>query len=325
MPARVLLVGGAGYIGSVCGASLLADGHSVVTFDDLSTGHREAVPGDLVEGDIRDRAALRAVLRGGQFDCVMHFAARSLVGESVSHPLRYFDTNTGGTATLLSVMAEEGVRRLVFSSTCAVYGDPRYLPLDEAHPMAPVSPYGESKRMIEVMLDAARSKEGFSVTSLRYFNAAGATLDGRFGESHGVETHLIPLALGAALGTRPPLSLFGEDYDTRDGTCIRDYVHVEDLADAHLLAMSQLLDSDPGLACNLGTGQGSTVTEVLGAVARATGRAVPIVRAPRRPGDPPALFASSALAQSRLGWVPRHPSLDTIVGSAAKWSINRRY
>jgi UDP-glucose 4-epimerase len=325
MPARVLLVGGAGYIGSVCGANLLAAGHSVVTFDDLSTGHREAVPGELLEGDIRDRSALRAAFRGRHFDCVMHFAARSLVGESVSHPLRYFDTNTGGTATLLSVMAEEGVRKLVFSSTCAVYGDPQYLPLDELHPMAPVSPYGESKRMIEVMLDAVRAREDFSVTSLRYFNAAGATLDGRFGESHGVETHLIPLALGAALGTRPPLSLFGQDYETRDGTCIRDYVHVEDLADAHLLAMTQLLDGDRGLACNLGTGHGSTVTEVLDAVARASGKAVPVVAAPRRQGDPPALFASSALAQARLGWVPRHASLDTIVSSAAKWALARRY
>lgn len=325
MSARVLLVGGAGYIGSVCGAKLLSAGHSVVTFDDLSTGHREAVPGDLVVGDIRDRAALRAVIHGGRFDCVMHFAARSLVGESVSHPLRYFDTNTGGTATLLSVMADEGVRNLVFSSTCAIYGDPRYLPLDELHPLAPVSPYGESKRMIEVMLDAVRAKEGFSVTSLRYFNAAGATLDGRFGESHGVETHLIPLALGAALGTRPPLSLFGQDYETRDGTCIRDYVHVEDLADAHMLAMNQLLEGDRGLACNLGTGQGSTVREVLDAVARATGREAPVTPAPRREGDPPALFASSLLAQTRLGWTPRHASLDTIVSSAARWALARRY
>jgi UDP-glucose-4-epimerase GalE len=325
MPARVLLVGGAGYIGSVCGAKLLAAGHSVTTFDDLSTGHRAAAQGELIVGDLRDRGAVRDALRAGPFDCVMHFAARSLVGESVQHPLRYYDTNTGGTATLLAAMAEEGVRRLVFSSTCAVYGNPQYLPLDEAHPMVPVSPYGDSKRMIEGMLDAVRSREGFGVTSLRYFNAAGATLDGRLGEAHGVETHLIPLALAAAFGKRPPLALFGQDYPTRDGTCVRDYVHVEDLAEAHRLAMQRLLDGDPGLACNLGTGRGTTVAEVLQSVERVTQKAVPHRLAPRREGDPPELYAAADRARTELGWTPRFTEIDEIVASAARWARAPRY
>ncbi len=324
MPATILVVGGAGYIGSICARALREAGHATVTFDDLSTGHREAVDGPFVEGDVRDRALLREVLRAHRVDAVMHFAARSLVGESVAHPLRYYDVNTGGTAALLQAMDDAGVRRLVFSGTCAIYGDPVRLPIDEDHPRAPVSPYGASKAMVEEILAACREREGFQVTSLRYFNAAGAMPDGSLGESHRHETHLIPLALQAALGQRPRLQLYGTDYPTRDGTCIRDYVHVLDLADAHLQAMDRLLRGDPGDAYNVGTGRGHTVREVIEAVGRIAGP-VPHVEAPRRPGDPPELVAAADRIREALGWEPRYTDIDAIVETAATWARNPRF
>ncbi len=325
MSARVLVVGGAGYIGSVCAHYLRGQGHAVDTFDDLSTGHREAAQGTLIVGDIRDRAFLTQVLRDGRYDAVMHFAAKSLVGESVRHPRRYFDVNTGGTAALLQAMEDTGVEVLVFSSTCAIYGDPVRLPLDEEHPRAPVSPYGESKDLVERMLASCRARDGLRVTTLRYFNAAGALPDGSLGESHSPETHLIPLALAAALGQRPPLELYGTDYETRDGTCVRDYVHVLDLANAHALAMERLLAGDSGNAFNLGSETGSTVREVISSVERVLGRPVPHKPAARRPGDPPALWATSARVRSELGWIPTWTDLDEIVRTAATWATSPRY
>lgn len=320
MSPKVLIVGGAGYIGSACAVSLLEAGWQVATYDDLSTGHRQAAQGDLIVGDIRDRSRLEGVLRAGRFDAVMHFAAKSLVGESTRHPLRYYDVNTGGTAALVEAMLSAGVNRLVFSSSCAIYGDPVRLPLDEEHPRAPVSPYGDSKEMVERILAAVRAREGLQVTTLRYFNAAGALPDHGLGESHEPETHLIPLALQAALGQRPPLALFGEDYDTRDGTCVRDYIHVRDLASAHLLAMQRLLDGDAGDAYNVGTGLGTTVREVLGAVERVLGLPVPHHVAARREGDPPALYAKADKIRQALGWQPRHVDIDDIVRTAADWA-----
>ncbi len=325
MSAKVLVVGGAGYIGSVTAAVLAAEGFDVVTFDDLSTGHAAAATGQLIEGDIRDRELLTRVLSEGRFDAVMHFAAKSLVGESVAHPLRYYDVNVGGTASLVCAMQDAGVHCLVFSSTCAIYGDPHYLPLDEAHPQNPVSPYGASKKMVEEMLAACRDKEDLRVTTLRYFNAAGCMPDGSLGESHKTETHLIPLAIAAALGNRAPLSLFGTDYDTRDGTCIRDYIHVLDLADAHVKALNRLLEGDRGDAYNVGTGVGTTVREVLAAIGRALGTEVPHGVAERRPGDPPALFAAADKIQQDLGWHPRWTNIDSIVETAAQWARSPRF
>ena len=325
MSAKVLVVGGAGYIGSVTSAVLVGEGFDVVTFDDLSTGHAAAAAGTLVVGDIRDRALLTTVLREGNFDAVMHFAAKSLVGESVAHPLRYYDVNVGGTASLICAMQEANVPCLVFSSTCAIYGNPQYLPLDEHHPQHPVSPYGDSKKMVEAMLAACRAKEDLRVTTLRYFNAAGCMPDGSLGESHKTETHLIPLAIAAALGRRPPLSLFGTDYDTRDGTCIRDYIHVLDLADAHVKALNRLLAGDPGDSYNVGTGVGTTVREVLAAIGRALGQDVPHEVAERRAGDPPALFAAADKIKRELNWNPQWTDIDSIVETAVRWAQNPRF
>jgi len=325
MAPKILIVGGAGYIGSCCAATLKDSGFEVATYDDLSTGYAEAAQGDLIVGDIRDRGRLQAVLQAGHFDAVMHFAAKSLVGESTTHPLRYYDVNVGGTAALLDAMASADVRCLVFSSTCAIYGEPHYLGLDEDHPKAPVSPYGDSKQMVERVLAAARDREGFRVTCLRYFNAAGALPDHGLGESHLPETHLIPLALHAALGQRPALALYGSDYDTRDGTCIRDYIHVHDLASAHLLAMQRMLDGDPGDAYNVGTGLGTTVLEVIASVERVLGKPVPHHPAPRREGDPPALYAKADKIRLSLGWQARYTSIDDIVETAAAWACKPRY
>ena len=323
---HVLVVGGAGYIGSHCTKDLIHNGHSTVVFDDLSTGHREAVDSEFVLGDIRDREALRGLFASNKFDAVMHFAAKSLVGESVSNPLKYYDVNVGGTTALLCEMQIAGVKNLIFSSTCAVYGAPEYLPLDEQHPKAPVSPYGQSKLMVEQVLDAAREREGFNIAALRYFNAAGAHPDGTLGESHSPETHLIPIALEANMGKRGPLKLFGDDYETRDGTCIRDYVHIMDLAAAHRLAMELLCSgASKGGAWNLGTGNGTTVLEILESIERVTGEPVPYEKADRREGDPPGLYAKANKAERELGWTPRYDGVDEIIGHAWAWAKNPRY
>lgn len=317
---RILVCGGAGYVGSHTAKWLAAHGAVPVVLDNLATGHREAVRfGPLVEADLRRPESLDAAFAHGPFDAVMHFCARSLVGESMREPLDYYDNNVGGTLNLLRAMRRHGVERIVFSSTAAVFGEPRAARIDEDHPKAPVSPYGAGKLMVERMLADAAAAHGLRSVALRYFNAAGASPDGDIGESHAPETHLLPNALRAAAGTGPALQVFGDDWPTPDGTCVRDYVHVDDLAQAHWLALAHL-DAHAGAhAFNLGNGRGFSVREVVAAVAEATGREVPHAVAPRRAGDPAVLVAASDRARAVLGWAPRHDTLDKIVETAWRW------
>lgn len=315
----MLVTGGAGYIGSHAAWALAEAGHHVVVYDNLSAGHRAAV-GDavFVEGDVRDTATLREALRTHDVGAVLHFAAWLSVDDSVADPAGYYDNNVTGALSVLRAMAGESVPALVFSSTCAVYGEPESTPIAEDHPTRPVNAYGETKLAIERALPHFKRAYGLRATSLRYFNAAGADPGGRLGEDHDPEYHLIPRAIDAALGG-PPLQVFGEDYPTEDGTCLRDYVHVSDLADAHVLALGALLDGAPGSVYNLGNGVPTSVRQVLRAVERATGRPVPFERAPRRAGDPAILFAASARARAELGWTPRLQALDRIVDTAWQW------
>ena len=317
---QVLVCGGAGDIGSHVAKQLATSGIEVTVLDNLSTGHREAVRwGRLIKADLMDPPALDSVFSGRRFDAVMHFCARSLVGESMAQPYAYYANNVAGTLNLLEAMRKHGVNRLVFSSTAAVFGLPLSDSIDESHPMAPINPYGASKAMVERILADAVQAHGLGSVSLRYFNAAGASADGDIGESHQPETHLIPNILRAALGTGPRLKVFGNDYPTADGTCVRDYIHVDDLAQAHMLALD-LLASRPGAhAFNLGNGHGFSVNEVIQATRQVIGRPVPFDLAPRRPGDPPTLVASSACAQAILGWQPRHTLLEPIIESAWRW------
>lgn len=324
----VLVTGGAGYVGSHAAYELARAGYHVVLFDDLSTGHFEAAdrlarafPAGQVAficGDILDQPALAQALRTSDANAVLHFAARALVAESVADPLPYYRTNVTGTLTLAAAMVETGVRHLVFSSTCATFGDPLRSPIDETHPQHPVNPYGETKLAIERALPHLERATGLKWIALRYFNAAGAHPSGLIGEDHEPEAHLIPRALAAAAG-RGELAIFGADYDTPDGTCVRDYVHVTDLAKAHLLALARLEAGKPSAAYNLGSGQGTSVRQVIDAVARVTGRDVPFTVEPRRPGDPPSLIASNARARDELGWTPSVSALDAIVESAWAW------
>lgn len=318
---KLLICGGAGYVGSHMVRYLLANDHDVVVYDDLSTGHREAVPKGVsfVHGDIGDAERLTRLFATHRFDAVIHFCARSLVGESVSEPYAYYRNNVGKTLVLLSAMREAGIERLVFSSTAAVFGHPASAAIDEVHPTEPINPYGRSKLMIEhVLADAARAY-GLRSVALRYFNAAGADPSAAIGEAHDPETHLIPNVLKAVLGQGAALNVFGDDYDTRDGTCVRDYVHVNDLASAHLLAIRYLETREGAFRFNLGNGEGFSVREVIAAAERVTGRPVPHVIAPRRPGDPATLVASSALARAELGWQPQITRLDDILASAWQW------
>jgi UDP-glucose 4-epimerase len=317
---HILVCGGAGYIGSHMARWLAQRDIRVTVLDDLSTGHRGFVQwGELVEADIRDRSALDRVFAAQRFDAVMHFCARSLVGESVADPYAYYASNVGGTLTLLQAMRAHGVDRLVFSSTAAVFGHPQSDRIDEDHPQKPINPYGASKLMVERILADAAPAYGLRSVALRYFNAAGAAPDGTIGEAHDPETHLVPNAIRAALGTGPALTLFGDDYPTPDGTCIRDYVHVDDLAQAHLLALDYL-DANPGAhAFNLGNGQGFSVREVIAAVAQVSGRDVPHAIAARRPGDPAVLVASSERARAQLGWQPEYTTLAPILETALHW------
>lgn len=321
---RVLVTGGAGYIGSHAARMLLERGDGVIVLDDLSSGHPEAVDCELVQADVRDRDAVGALLGRG-FDAVMHFAAKALVGESSREPALYYDVNVGGTAALADAAVRAGVGALVFSSSCAIYGTPSSAPVDEDTPKSPESPYGRTKWMAEQLLDDVRATGLLPIASLRYFNAAGAHPDGILGESHEPETHLIPLALHAVLGKRPPLSIFGRDYDTPDGTCIRDYVHVQDLAKAHLAAMDRLLAGHPGGAWNLGTGQGTSVLEVLQSVERITGHRVPANDAPRREGDPARVWARADRALGQLSWQAEHTDIDSIVDDAWRWARSPRF
>jgi UDP-glucose 4-epimerase len=319
-PPRVLVVGGAGYIGSHM-VRLLADhGHRPVVLDDLSSGFEDAVRGaDLIPGDAGDRALLDRVLTEHSVDAVMHFASFIQVGESVHHPARYYENNVGKTLTLLGAMAARGVKRFIFSSTAAIFGTPEKDLIDESHPQAPINPYGRTKWLVESVLSDYESAYGIRHACLRYFNAAGAHPDGSLGERHDPETHLIPLAIRAALGRGPALKVFGDDYPTPDGTCIRDYIHVCDLATAHLQALVHLRGGGPSLRLNLGNGSGYSVRQVLDAVERVTSRPVPHTVVARRAGDPPVLVADATLAREVLGWVPAYPRLDDIVAHAAAW------
>ena len=318
----VLVIGGAGYIGSHAARTLRRRGHEVVIYDNLSTGHAFLADGfELVRGDIADRATLSAALR--RVDSVMHFAARAYVGESVTDPRKYFRNNVEGGLILLNACVDCGVRRVVFSSTCAVYGVPGKVPIPEDTPRQPVNPYGVSKLFFEQALEAYDRAYGLRFTALRYFNAAGADESGEIGELHDPESHLIPSALLAATGARPELDLFGTDYPTPDGTCVRDYIHVNDLADAHVSALERLAAGADSIAVNLGTGTGYSVKEVLDKIEQVTGRKVPARVAPRRAGDPPALVANPRLAEQVLRWKATR-SLDDIVGTAWRWMQKQR-
>src|SRR5580700_199082 len=312
---KILVVGGAGYIGSVCAELLLNEGHEVAIFDNLTEGHRAAIDprAIFIEGDLSDRAAIGAALSKVHPDAVMHFAANALVGESMENPSKYFRNNVGNGLNLLDAMVEARVTRLVFSSTCAIFGPPDRLPIDETLPARPINPYGESKLAFEKILKWYDQIHGLKFVALRYFNAAGASE--KFGEDHRVETHLIPNILQVALGQKPEVAIFGTDYETPDGTCIRDYIHILDLARAHILA----LGSKKSEFYNLGTGGGSSVREVIDTVVKVTGRKIKVVEKPRRPGDPPRLIASSEKIQRELGWKPQFQSLDVIIESAWKW------
>jgi UDP-glucose-4-epimerase GalE len=320
MSNTVLVTGGAGYIGSHACKALALAGYRPVVFDNLSRGHREAVRwGPLVEGDTADRASLAGALEAHRAFAVMHFAAFAYVGESVTEPALYYRNNLAGTLSLLDAMVEAGVDKIVFSSTCATYGNPASVPMGETAPQHPVNPYGETKLAIERALHWYGQAYGLRSASLRYFNAAGADPEGEIGELHNPETHLIPLILQAALGQRPHIDIYGTDYPTPDGTAIRDYIHVQDLAEAHLRALEHLAAGRESTALNLGTGRGHSVREVIRVAEKVTGRPIPCREAPRRPGDPPALVADPGLAAELLGWRARASDLETIVRTALAW------
>lgn len=318
---KVLVVGGAGYIGSHCVRQLQEAGYTPVVLDNLVFGHRQAVAKDvpLYTEDLGDMAAVSHILRAEKIEVVMHFAAFTYVGESVENPIKYYRNNLVATVNLLAAMIETGVSRFIFSSTCATYGEPRYLPLDEAHPQAPINPYGQTKLDVENLLKALATAHGLSFASFRYFNAAGAAGDGSIGEDHSPETHLLPLLFEVALGKRESIHIFGTDYDTPDGTCLRDYVHVDDLSRAHILAIPLLEQPNTRLYYNLGTGTPCSVRQAIHAVEKITGRRIPTVESPRRPGDPPSLYANSRKAIDELGWDIRFPTIDSIATSAWRW------
>ena len=318
MAERILVTGGAGYIGSVVVAQLLERGYEPIVFDDLSHGHRAALPASarLIVGDIADHALLDRIFTELQPQAVMHFAAFIEAGESMQRPEKYFRNNTANTLTLLEALLAHGVQRFVFSSTAALYGAPEKTPIEENSPLQPTNAYGESKLLVEQMLDWLQRVHGLRYACLRYFNAAGAA--GEQGEDHQPESHLIPLALQVALGVRKNVAIFGTDYPTPDGTCVRDYVHVSDLAAAHLLVLEALKEKSQ-LIYNLGNGQGFSVREVIDTVRKVTGHAIPALESPRRPGDPVALVASSEKIKRELGWKPEYTNLESIVRSAWNW------
>ena len=323
MTAPILVVGGAGYIGSHMVKQLRREGFAVHVADDLSSGRREAVLGaPLHVGDIGDAAFVDRLLQEVRPAAVMHFASFIQVGESVADPAKYYRNNIAATLVLLEAMRTHGVTRFIFSSTAAIFGDPQYTPIDEAHPKAPINPYGRSKWFVEQMLEDFDRAYGLKSVCLRYFNAAGADPEGELGERHEPETHLVPLILQVASGRRPHIGVYGDDYPTADGTCVRDYVHVSDLCDAHLLALRQLLGGAGSARYNLGNGNGFSVREVIDTARRITGHPIPVVMEPRRAGDPPALVADAAAARAALGWTPRYADLQTIVAHA--WACEQR-
>ncbi|BET27243.1 UDP-glucose 4-epimerase [Limnobacter thiooxidans] len=317
---HVLVVGGAGYIGSHMVKHLAKTGCRVTTLDNLVSGHRDAVlHGDFVLGDIADKPMLQRLFATTQFDAVMHFASFIQVGESVQKPAMYYENNVTNTLNLLDTMRLSGVDKFIFSSTAATFGEPQYSPIDEQHPQLPINPYGRSKLFVERILDDYEHAYGLRSVCLRYFNAAGADPEGQLGERHDPETHLIPLILQAASGRRPSISLFGRDYDTPDGTCIRDYIHISDLCSAHWLALLSLMNGAGSQRYNLGNGQGFSVHEVIDSALRVTGRDIKVVDALRRFGDPARLVADATLATQQLGWQPRFSDLDIMLDHAWKW------
>ncbi len=318
---NVLVVGGAGYIGSHCVRQLILAGHRPVVLDNLVFGHRGAGAPDVpfYQAELGDEEAVGRILAQERPEVVMHFAAFAYVGESVTDPLKYYFNNSVATLHLLRTMLRHGVTRFVFSSTCATYGVPESLPIVETLPQAPINPYGQTKLDVENALKALAHANGVSFAAFRYFNAAGAAEDGSIGEDHDPETHLIPLAIEAAIGKGPPLRLFGTDYPTPDGTCLRDYVHVDDLSRAHIAVFDALAKPGAALFYNLGTGTPTSVRQVLAAVEKVTGKPVLVVESPRRPGDPPALYADASKARSELGWRVQYPDIDSIVASAWRW------
>ena len=316
---KILVTGGAGYVGSHAARLLARAGHEVWVFDNLSQGHRAAVAaGRLIEGDLMDRARLTDVMRERKIEAVMHFAAFALVGESVSDPAKYYQNNVVGSLHLLEAMRAAGVGRIVFSSTTATYGVPDVVPITEDESQEPINPYGFAKLVIEHALADYSAAYGLAYAALRYFNASGASPDGDIGEDHDPETHLVPIVLSVALGQREAITIFGDDYPTPDGTCIRDYVHVDDLGSAHVAALDRL-EPGKGLRLNLGTGQGYSVLEVIEACRRITGHKIPAVVGPRRPGDPPELVADASRARQQLAWTPRYADIETIVETAWRW------
>lgn len=317
---RILVVGGAGYIGSHMVLALDAAGYAVTTLDNLSTGHRDAVlAGAFVEGDLADRALLDRLFAEKRYHGVMHFAASSLVGESMQEPAKYYRNNFTGTQNLLDSMRAHGAKHFILSSTAAVFGEPLQIPIDESHPQRPINPYGRSKSMVERMLADYDTAYRLRSVSLRYFNAAGADAEARVGERHETETHLIPLVLQAASGRLACVRILGDDYETPDGTCIRDFIHVEDLCQAHLLALEYLLDGGPTTAFNLGNGNGFSVRQVIETARAVTGREFAVEVSPRRTGDPARLVADATRARAELGWRPRHGELATILRHAWAW------
>ncbi len=322
----VVIAGGAGYVGSHMVRMAQDNGYQAVVVDNLSTGHVDAVHDDAILriGQIGDVGFMSPLLREFKPSCVMHLAAASLVGESMVDPAKYWQNNLTETLNLLDAMRDSGVGKFIFSSTAAVYGDPHQVPMTESHPLLPINPYGQSKLAVENALTDYGRAYGLRYTTFRYFNAAGAHPDGSLGERHEPETHLIPLVLQVASGRREAIVRFGSDFDTRDGSCIRDYVHVQDLASAHLLALRRLEAGGASATYNLGNGSGHSVTEVIDSARRVTGHPIPVRDDPRRAGDPPVLVADAARARAALGWQPQYPNIDTIIAHAWQWEQNER-
>lgn len=317
---NILIAGGAGYIGSHTVKYLLKNNYNAVVVDNLVYGHREAVLTDNFEQiDLADKVALDKVFKKYKIDAVIHFAAFTYVGESVTNPQKYYRNNVVNTLNLLDTMIENGVKNIVFSSTCATYGNPQYIPIDEKHPQNPINPYGKTKLMIEQIMADYEIAYGLKYAALRYFNAAGADAQGDLGEDHNPETHLIPLVLKAIKGEIPDIKVFGTDYDTADGTCIRDYIHVEDLADAHMKAVEKLFETQKSYCINLGTGIGTSVKEIINAAEKVTGKKVPLVYDSRRAGDPAILCASNQKAKEILNWAPKYTDIHEIIATAWAW------
>ena len=322
----ILVAGGAGYIGSHTQKYLLNNNYNVVVVDNLVYGHKEAVLTENFEQvDLADKEALDKVFKKYKIDAVIHFAAYTYVGESVTSPKKYYHNNVVNTLNLLDAMIENNVKNIVFSSTCATYGNPQYTPIDEKHPQSPINPYGKTKLMMEQIMADYETAYGLKYVALRYFNAAGCDAQGKLGESHDPETHLIPLVLKAIKGEIPQIKVFGTDYETPDGTCIRDYIHVEDLADAHMLAVEKLFSGEKSYCINLGTGIGTSVKEIIKAAEEVTGKSVPLVYGERRVGDPAKLYASNQMSKDVLGWNPKYTDINKIIETAWLWERNKKF